>query len=125
MTTDPTAQLFQEIGRRRHISSLESAEGSLRFDVVDDAQVAHWFVEINKGEVSVSQEKRDADCVVHVRKDLSDRIASGRENAIAALLRGEITLEGEPRLLILMERLAPGPPGARDPRSLRSERRQP
>jgi hypothetical protein len=35
---------------------------------------------------------------------------------MSALLRGDITANGEVRLLVLLERLLPGPAGARGPR---------
>jgi hypothetical protein len=44
-----------------------------------------------------------------MRRELFDDIRSGRTNAVAATLRGEITIEGNPRLLNIFQRLFPGP----------------
>jgi hypothetical protein len=38
---------------------------------------------------------------------------AGRVNAFAAVLRGTVTVEGDPTLLVLLQRLLPGPPNAR------------
>jgi hypothetical protein len=54
---------------------------------------------------------------------LFERVARGEANALAAALRGEIDVEGEPGLLMAFERLFPGPggvtqsPPGRDPAS--------
>jgi putative sterol carrier protein len=42
-------------------------------------------------------------------RKLFGRMASGKVNAFAAVLRGAITIEGDPRLLVLFQRLLPGP----------------
>ena len=47
---------------------------------------------------------------------LFQRLANGEVNAMAALLRGAIAVEGDPQLLVMFQRLLPGPPGSRDPR---------
>jgi hypothetical protein len=36
-------------------------------------------------------------------------MAAGKVNAFAAALRGAIAVEGDPRLLVLFQRLLPGP----------------
>jgi putative sterol carrier protein len=123
--TDPTAEFFDELGRRGHEPLLEKATGTLRFDVADGKRVARWLVTINKGDVTVSRENRRADCVVRADKVLFDKTVRGRANAMAALLRGAIGVEGEPELLVLFQRLLPGPPRSRNrPRAAGQERRQ-
>jgi putative sterol carrier protein len=42
-------------------------------------------------------------------KDVFDKLVSGRLNPVAAMLRGDLALEGNWRLLILIQRLFPGP----------------
>jgi SCP-2 sterol transfer family len=112
--TDPTAEFFDELGRRGHDPLLENATGTLRFDVADGKRIARWFVTIRKGDVTVSRENRGADSVVRVDRALFDRAVKGKANAMAALLRGAIRIEGEPELLVLFQRLFPGPPRSRN-----------
>lgn len=110
--TAATAEFFDDLGRRGHEPLLESADGSLRFDLADGDEVEHWLVRIHKGDVSVSREKAGADCVVGADKALFDAVASGEANAMAAVLRGALRVDGEVELLVLIQRLLPGPPGS-------------
>ncbi len=89
---------------------LDNAKGTLRFDVVKGDAATSWYVRIDHGDVSVSREANDADAVVRVHAPLFDDIVAGRANAVAAALRGEMSLDGSPRLLTLFQRLFPGPP---------------
>ena len=51
-----------------------------------------------------------ADCVVRGDKALFDGIAGGEVNAMAALLRGALTFQGDPELLVRLQRVFPSPP---------------
>ena len=115
---DPTETLFNGFARRGHQVLLEKAQGRVRFDLERDGEVEYWLLDIRNGAVSVSREKADADCIVHAKKEVFDRIAMGEENAIAALLRGASSVEGNLYLITLLERLLPGPPNAHDPRKI-------
>lgn len=114
--TSPTTELFTSIGRRGYENLLEKVSGSLRFDLENGHEVEHWHLVINKGDVVVTQSAQPAECVVHADHDFFDRLATGEENPFTALLRNEITVEGNPRLLMLFGRLLPGPAHARHPR---------
>jgi putative sterol carrier protein len=64
---------------------------------------------VKKGDVSVSQANAKADCVVTTDRPLFNAIVRGERNAMAAILRGEIRLEGDPELLVLFQRVFAGP----------------
>jgi putative sterol carrier protein len=110
---DPTTEFFQELEARGHEAVLENVTGTLRFDLVNGKRTARWLVAIRKGEIDVSHKNAKADCVVRADKTLFDGIASGEVNAFAAALRGLIDIEGSPELLVLFQRLFPGPPRSR------------
>ena len=107
---DATAVFFDELARRGREPLLVHAVGSIRFELVSGARVDVWRADIDGGEVSVSRDAGDADCVVRCDKDLFDRIAAGNVNAMSALLRGALTFQGEPELLVRLQRLFPPPP---------------
>ena len=107
--SDPTEQFFEELGSRAHEPLLAQAHGSARFDLVDGGRTARWLVTVDRGDITVSRRNSRADCVVRTSKALFDRIASGKANAMAAFLRGELVVEGDPELLMLIQRLFPGP----------------
>ena len=106
---DSTAEFFQELGRRGHEPLLEKATGIVRFDLVDGKRTDRWFVTLHKGDVSVSRKNAAADCIVRAKRTLFDAMASGDVNGMAAYLRGELTLEGDPELMVLIQRVLPGP----------------
>ena len=65
-----------------------------------------------------------ADCVLRTDRKLFARMAAGKVNAFAAVLRGAVTIEGDPRLLVLFQRLLPGPPKRRQARRAAESRRR-
>ena len=105
--------LFEELGRRGHVPLLEKVSGAIRFEIVDGKQTERWLVSIDKGDVSVSRKNVRADCTLRADKAVFDRVASGKMNAMAATLRGDIGLEGDSELLVPFQRLLPGPPRRR------------
>jgi putative sterol carrier protein len=107
---DATTKFFEELAGRAHEPLLEKATGSIRFDLTDGGRRARWLVEIEKGDLAVSHRNAKADCVVSAEKALFDAITKGRENAVAAFLRGEIGIDGNRQLLVLFQRVFPGPP---------------
>jgi hypothetical protein len=76
--------------------------------------VQHWYVTVDKGDVTVSHKRAKADVVASFDKELADAIFSGRENANASLLRGVIHIDGELSILAQFQKLFPGPPESRD-----------
>ena len=51
----------------------------------------------------------NASCVAWCDRAVFDKVASGKLNAVAAVLRGDLQVEGDWRLLVCMQRLFPGP----------------
>jgi len=114
-TADPTAEFFRELAARGREPLLGNSSGTLRFDLTDDGNhVEHWFVTVTKGDVAVSHKNAKADAVARADKALFDRIASGHENAMAALLRGALIPHGDLGLLLYFQRVFPGPPDPKD-----------
>jgi putative sterol carrier protein len=112
---DATTEFFDDLGQHAHRPMLEKVEATMRFDLRDGDRTDRWLVTIDKGDVAVSRRNARADCVLKADKQLFDGIASGEENAMAALLRGAIAVEGDPQLIVLFQRLLPGPPSSRHP----------
>jgi putative sterol carrier protein len=115
MAADTTTDFFESLGRRAHEPLLEQTVGTLRFDLADKGDVDRWFVAVDKGDLAVSHQRRRADCTVRAQKQLFDRVAGGEVNAMAAVLRGALEVEGDTELLTLFQRLFPGPPAGASP----------
>jgi putative sterol carrier protein len=124
MMADATAEFFEALVERGHVPLLEKATGTVRFDLRDGRKTDRWLVSIVKGDLAVSRRNLRADCVVATDKSLFDDVASGRANAFSALLRGDVEVEGDVQLLVLFQRLFPGPPRSRRRRATTSPARR-
>ena len=105
-----TAAFFDEIGRRGHEPLLERVSATVRFDVGDGASVDHRLLRISRGDIGVTSEDVPADCTVIIGGELLDEIIHGRTGAMPAFLRGALLVEGDPEVLVLVQRLFPGHP---------------
>ena len=110
MTAGPSIQeLFEALARREYEPLLDKAVGSARFDIVDGKRVERWFVAIDKGHIRVSRKNTRADTIVRGDRRSFERAAAGQLNAMAAVLRGELVIEGDARFLVRLQRLFPRP----------------
>ncbi len=108
--TDPTARFFDELAVRGHEPLLQKASGAMRFDIVDGRRTRRWLVTVDRGDVGVTSGSGAATCAVRVDKAVFDKVVTGRLNAVAAVLRGDLAVDGDWRLLVRMQRLFPGTP---------------
>ena len=111
MTGDATADFFAELAGRGHEPLLRKARGSARFDIVDAKRTERWLLTVDKGDISVSRKNAAADCVLRADRKSFDRIVGGDQNFMAAGLRGEVAVQGDPKLLVLLQRLFRRPGG--------------
>ncbi|HEX7096997.1 MAG TPA: SCP2 sterol-binding domain-containing protein [Acidimicrobiales bacterium] len=111
----PTDQFFEQLGRRRNDPLLRACIGSMRFDLQRGNRHEHWRLDLRKGDATAERCAPDSDaaCVVRGDGELFDDIVTGRANAMAALLRGAYSVEGDVGLLMAFQRLLPGPPNQR------------
>jgi hypothetical protein len=124
MVSDATAEFFNRLARRGSTRLLRKTSGTIRFDLQNDHGVDHWLITINNSDLQVSRQVHDADCIIRADQALFDRMARGEVKPLAAWLRNEITSEGQFRMIVLLERIFPPPPGARHPRDFDRERRR-
>lgn len=106
----PIEEFFEGLSAGAPGSLPPRASGSLRIDLGSGATTERWFLTIGKGAVSVSHRNAKADAVIRTSKDLFEGIVTGKVNAMAGALRGVVSLEGDPTLLVLFQRALPGPP---------------
>ena len=88
----------------REVPSLARARGTIRFDLADNGRTKHVRVALDRGRISVSRGAGAADCVVRVDAKLFGDLAAGKANPLAAVLRGVLTFDGDPELLVLFRR---------------------
>ena len=111
--SDATEQFFEELGQRGFEPLVAKFTGRVRFEVVDGDDTNHWVVAIDKGRLEVSRDGGDRACSITGDKALFDRLATGRENAMAATLRGALVCTGDVDLLLAIQRVFPGPTQSR------------
>ena len=107
--SNPIEEFFERLTRSVP-DRLRRADGSLRIDLTSGTTIERWFVTMHGGDVSVSHRNAKADSVIRTSKDQFEGMVTGRVNAMSAALRGVVSLEGDPTLLVLFQRALPGPP---------------
>jgi hypothetical protein len=107
--SEPIEEFFERLTRSVP-DRLRRADGSLRIDLTSGTTTERWFVTMHVGDVSVSHRNAKADSVIRTSKDQFEGMITGRVNAMSAALRGVVSLEGDPTLLVLFQRALPGPP---------------
>jgi putative sterol carrier protein len=112
---DAVDQFFEGLASRGHEPLLDTMTGTVRFDIVDGRKVEHWRVAVKKGVLDVSHDDQSADSVLRTSRECFKSLVSGRMNATAAVLRGELQPEGDIGLLLSFQRVLPGPPQAGGP----------
>jgi putative sterol carrier protein len=109
--SDAAAAFFEDLAQRGHEPLLGTTSGTFRFEIENGKQTDRWLVSVDRGDITVSHDAGEAaDCTVRAPREVFLRVASGELNALAAALRGAIVAEGDPRLLVRLQRLLPGPP---------------
>ena len=111
----PAVRFFGELAQRGHEPLLAGVSGRVRFDVMDKGASDSWLVRVDRGDLTVAHDAGPADCTIRGQRALFDELASGRTNAMAAVLRGALVCSGDIELLIAMQRVFPDPPRGWDP----------
>ena len=107
--TDAAGPLFERLGAAEAVPFLKRASGTMLLELTGPPRTERWRIIVDRGEVEVARGPGPADCVLRADRKLFRGMAAGKVNAFAAVLRGAVTVEGDPRLLVLFQRLLPGP----------------
>ncbi|HEX6663426.1 MAG TPA: SCP2 sterol-binding domain-containing protein [Gaiellaceae bacterium] len=105
-----TTEFFESLRERGPQPALARTEGTMAFELRDGKRTQRWRVEIEKGNLTVSHRQGSTDCTVRTTQDVFDGIVRGEVNAFAAVLRGTLFIDGDPKLLVNFQRLFPSPP---------------
>jgi hypothetical protein len=112
------AEFLERLSPRRRPELPETTAGTLRLDLHDEGCTEHWYLTLHDQCLDVTRSADDADLVVRADREVFDRLATGRTHVVAALMRNELTVRGDLRLLLALRRIFPGPPDARHPRDV-------
>jgi hypothetical protein len=82
---------------------------------MEGTTATRWVATLDRGEVTLESGHRAADATARLDRALFERMVEGDANATAAVLRGEVQLDGGLDLLMEVHRVFPGPdPGRPD-----------
>jgi hypothetical protein len=106
---DPTTDFFAQLAAQGQIPMLARLSGTMRIDLTDNGRTEHWYLTITKGTIDVSRRDAPADAVLVADKTLYDEMVRGKLNAMSAVLRNVIQVDGDMGMLYSVQRLFPGP----------------
>ncbi len=115
MSAVPISAFFDELARRGYEPLLANAVGTARFEITDGDRVERRLVTIDRGTITVSRKNTRADTTIRADRETYERAAAGRLNVMAAVMRGEVVITGDPRFLVRLQRLVPRPSGGGAP----------
>lgn len=119
---DATSTFFETMEHQHHLPLLEKLDGAIRFDITSGKTAEHLRITFNHGDIEAAQETSEADCVFRADRALFNDILLGEQNVMAAFLRGDVQVEGDPHYVMSIQRLLPSPPNSRDPKRGAEER---
>src|SRR5262249_16715373 len=116
---EAVADFFTQLEGQGPQPLLAKANGTVRFDVQGDHDTETWFVRVKNGEIEVLRDSDDeVSARVYGSRALFEAVSRGEANAMTAMLRNELTFEGDAELLLLLQRAFPGPPQSSHPRAV-------
>jgi len=107
----PIQDLLDALAVRSRERPIAGVDGLVRFDVDDGGQVDSWYLTIAEGIVTVAREGGEPDCVATGDLAIVGAVLSGKANAVAAVLRGALDVEGKIVLMTALQALFPSSPG--------------
>jgi putative sterol carrier protein len=111
--TDVAEQFLLSLAERGFQPLLQKTTGTLAIRLLDGSEVDEWLLSVDAGDVSARHGTGGADATLTVERSLFEQMVRGRANAMAAMLRGEVTIVGDLDLLMAVQRAFPGPDDAR------------
>lgn len=105
-----TAAFFEQLARTAYDPRFTKVRGSVRLEIHDGEQVDKWLITIDDGRFRVDHGDGPASSVTSMSAPLAERLLRGEINALAAILRGEILVDGDLGLALRLGRLLPAPP---------------
>jgi putative sterol carrier protein len=108
---EPTRDFFTRLAEQHQLLPT-ALTGVMRFDLADGERIEHWYLAIRKGDVTVSHKGPEPDCTVRTELATFEAIVTGTMNAMAAVLRGAVEIQGRFALLTAVQRFFAAPADA-------------
>ena len=89
---DTPREFFETLETRIDPAKAAGLSASYRFEI-DGAGT--WTVDVDDGNVSVSENGGDADCTISTSSETFTQIANGEQNPTAAYMSGKLKVKGD------------------------------
>lgn len=99
----PSAREIFERNKNMNEPYLKGVHGTFSFDIEN---AGNWYVVVDDGKLTITEVKKDADCTIRCDEQEFVDIAEGRKNMLTAVLRGEMTIQGDAALAQKVHALA-------------------
>lgn len=95
-------EFFESLPTRVDASKTAGMNNSYLFDIEGAGK---WKVDVNDGQVSVTEGDADADAVISTNEETFDKIASGEQNATSAYMTGKLKVKGDMGAAMKLQKL--------------------
>ena len=95
-------EFFESLPTRVDASKTAGMNNSYLFDIEGAGK---WKVDVNDGQVSVTEGESDADAVISTNEETFDKIASGEQNATSAYMTGKLKVKGDMGAAMKLQKL--------------------
>jgi len=85
-------EFFETLASRVDSSKAAGLTATYRFEI-DGA--GSWFVDVDDGNVTVSEDGGDADCTISASSETFMKIANGEQNPTVAYMSGKLKVKGD------------------------------
>ena len=89
---DNPREFFEELKTKVDPSRTAGRRASYRFDV---AGAGSWHVDIDDGDVQITESDADADCVIETSEENFMRIVRGQQSPTTAYMMGKVKVKGD------------------------------
>lgn len=98
----PAKEFFESLETRADPSRIDGIDHSYLFDVVGEGQ---WLVVIRDGAVRVTEGPGDADVTISTSAEVFEKLASGKQNPVAAYMTGKLKITGDTGAALKLQKL--------------------
>jgi putative sterol carrier protein len=95
-------EFFATLETRLDTSKTAGMNNSYLFDIEGAGK---WKVDVNDGQVSVTEGGEDADAVITTSEETFTKIASGEQNATSAYMTGKLKVKGDMGAAMKLQKL--------------------
>ena len=85
-------EFFETLETRVDASKAAGMTASYKFDIEG---AGSWFVDVDDGKVTVTEDGGDADCTISASSETFLKIANGEQNPTAAYMSGKLKVKGD------------------------------